>query len=61
MLLQKSAFRGLGDLGDLGDWGIWRIASPKHDVVQLLDYLNTALSKCGVVVVLTLVLALSLV
>ena len=41
---------------DLGDWGI---ASPKHGVVQLRDYLNEALSKC-VLVVLTLALVLTL-
>ena len=49
---------GLGD-GGLQGLGIWGIASPKRGVVQLRDYLNAALSKCGVVA-LTLSLVLTL-
>ena len=49
MLAEKLAFGGWGieGIGELGAWGI--ATSPKHNVVQLQDYLNTALSKCDVV------------
>ena len=56
MLLQM--LRNWGLMG-LGDWVVWGIATfPKRGVVQLRDYLNTALSKCGGVVVLALALSL---
>ena len=61
MCWSKSIQFGGWGIEGFGGLGVWGIASPKRDVVQLRDDLNTPLSKCGVVVVLTPALALSLV
>ena len=60
MLNKNVYFEGWG-IGGLCGLGVWGIAtSPKCSVVQARLYLNAALSKCGVVVALTLSLVLTL-